>query len=195
MRHAIPPLVLAVLAPLPTAAQERLQTPIRQSSLSPETAQISPLTPREASRNDRWVGLPVRDVRWSPDGSVVYFRWNQDPKTDDIDEADPWFRAARDGNWVEQVPAGEWDGIPGSSVAWNHRHDRAAWARDGAVYTWDASTGRATQVVALETPADAVRFTADGSGVDFQSGDRLYRYHLSGQLTLLAARRESGRTQ
>ena len=53
-------------------AQEREPTPMRQSSLTFETATPQPLTLRDASRNDRWLGLGVRDVRWAPDGAASF---------------------------------------------------------------------------------------------------------------------------
>ena len=51
--------------------QSRRATPLRQSDLTVESATVRPLTIRDASRNSRWVGLGVRDVRWAPDGSVT----------------------------------------------------------------------------------------------------------------------------
>lgn len=63
----------------------RAETPVRQSDLTLETAgPPRPLTLRDASRDDRWLGLEVRDVRWAPDGARVYFRWHPAPSRDRI---------------------------------------------------------------------------------------------------------------
>ena len=98
------PLLCVALAGLSSAAfgQARQSTPIRQSDLTAETATVTPLTIRDASRNSRWYGLGVREVRWAPDGSVIYFRWNERPTSTDLAAADPWYRSDRDGTWVER---------------------------------------------------------------------------------------------
>ena len=185
-------LTIASAVCVPAKAQERWRPPIRQSTLTPETARITPLTARDASRNDRWVGLPVRDVRWAPDGSAVYFRWKRRPAPDDLAETDPWFRADKNGRWVEEVPLDEWGNIPGSSVVWSAAGDRATWVRDGALYVWDAAgTGPLAPAVGLDAPARSVRFSLGGRAVDFESGERLLRYHLSGRLEILAAKHET----
>jgi hypothetical protein len=62
-------LLLAMSHSVLAYAQEA--QPLRQSSVTPGTTTVQPLTLRDASRNDRWIGLGVRDIRWAPDGSVV----------------------------------------------------------------------------------------------------------------------------
>jgi hypothetical protein len=110
-------LVALGLGPLPVAAWQRQPTPVRQSALTQETATVTPLTLRDASRNDRWLGLGVRDVRWAPNGSVVYFRWNRRPSSEDVPDADPWFRADPEGAWVEEVPPGNESEIPAEGIS------------------------------------------------------------------------------
>ncbi|MHB1328661.1 MAG: hypothetical protein ACYC2K_10720, partial [Gemmatimonadales bacterium] len=95
--------------------------PLRQSALTHETAgPPRPFTADDASRDDRWLGLEVRDARWALDGSGVYFRWHRKPAPGQFPENDPWFLASRDGATVREVGADEL--VP----------DRApSWSRDG----------------------------------------------------------------
>src|SRR5690606_19654309 len=86
-------LVLAAPALAQDGAVRLQPTPVRQSALTRETAPPpAPLTLRDASRTDRWLGVPVSDVRWAPDGTAVYFRWNESPGPADDPAGDPWYR-------------------------------------------------------------------------------------------------------
>ena len=182
--------VMTSVDPDPLGAQDRESTPIRQSDLSFETAIAKPLTLRDASRDDRWLGLEVRDVRWAPDGSVVYFRWNPRPQPGDLTGADPWFRAGREGRWVEQVPDEGVADIPGSTISWSNDERRATWIRNGAVYLFDEAADPATRrVVSLDRPARSPRFTSNGEAIDFEVGETLYRYRIAtGSVIVLAGK-------
>ncbi len=174
--------------PAVVQAQTRQATPIRQSEHSFDEVAVQPLTLRDAARNDRWLGLGVRDVRWAADGGAVYFRWNQHPASDDVPEADSWFRASADGAWVETVPPAELDLIPGNRVVWSREGEKAAWTHGGSVYLYEAgSTPR--RIVSLTTPVEDARFAADDTALDFTSGEALYRYHLaSGAVQVVATK-------
>lgn len=170
------------------AAQDARPTPIRQSELTFQTAERAALTLRDASRDDRWLGLGVRDVRWAPDGSAVYFRWNEAPSPADVDEEDPWYAASPDGSSVRALDPAEAHGVPGTPLVRSPDRRTSAWVRDGALYLHDEAHG-ARRVVSLEDPVQLPRFALDGSGVDFQAGSTLFRYGLAtGTLDALARR-------
>lgn len=181
-------LTFAIGIQLPLSAQ-RQSTPIRQSTLTFESATQRPLTMRDASRNSRWLGLGVRDIRWAPDGSVVYFRWNENPGSNDLAAADPWFRAERDGRWVEQVPAVEVEFIPAANLDWSGDGKRATWARSGSVYLYDGDTRLTRRVIGLAQGAQRVRFSFDDGAIEFEAREALYRYTLAdGSLVVVAAK-------
>lgn len=182
MPIARPALAAALLAPLapavPTAAQDRLPVPVRQTA---QAATVTgPISIEDASRNDRWLGLGVRDVRWSPDGAAVYFRWHRSPRSDDLAEADPWFRADTAGRWVEQLSAAEAELVPAAGVAWNGAGTRAAWVRGASLYLFDrGASPTVRRVVTLASPLADPRFAAADSAIDFTAGETLYRYRLA----------------
>jgi len=186
--------LLAVLLITPSsvslAAQGREATPVRQSALTAANAVARPLTLRDVSRNDRWLGLGVRDVRWAPDGAGVYFRWSRSPATDDVAEEDPWFLAGPAGNWVEEVPREDRHAVPGADVQRSPDGRLAAWVGGGSLYLNDTTRG-SRRVVALDQPVRAPHFSADGAAVDFEVGSALYRYDVQGGgLARMAARIE-----
>lgn len=183
-------LQLGVVGASTLAAQSREDTPIRQSDLSAETATVAPLTLRDAARDDRWLGLGVRDVRWAPDGGVVYFRWNRRPDPSDVPEADPWFRADRSGTWVEEVPLGEVESIPAATIDWSEDGRRATWVRNGEVFLYDPETSPPIRkVTSLVESARSARLAERGSAIHFELGEALYRYDIdTGGLRVLASR-------
>jgi dipeptidyl aminopeptidase/acylaminoacyl peptidase len=120
----------------------------------------------------------------------VYFRWNENPRPDDLPNADPWFRAERNGSWVEQVPSDELENIPAGSISWSSDGTRGAWSRSGSVYLYDDDAeGITRRVVSLSQPAQRVRINSAGAAIHFESGQALYRYQINdGSLTIVAAK-------
>ena len=167
------PWILA-LALVAWQQQGRVPAPIRQSS--GVALARAPLTIEDASRNDRWLGLGVRDTRWAPDGSRVYFRWNTSPTADDLPEADPWFRTDPAGQWVERVPAAETALVPGASPAWSRSGRQATWTDGPSLYLFDGSATR--RVATLAGTLTRPRFVASDAAIEFEAGEALYRYGL-----------------
>ena len=171
-------MIIPVLAVLLVSFQQdgRIPTPIRQSS-GAGTARV-PLTIEDVSRNDRWLGLGVRDVRWAPDGSGVYFRWNIKPKSAELPEADPWFRTDAAGQWAEPVPAGAAALVPGASLVWSRSGRLATWAEGSSLYLFDGAATR--RIATLAGPIARPRFARADGAVEFEVGEGLYRYGVTG---------------
>ncbi|HUF31357.1 MAG TPA: hypothetical protein VMM77_11965, partial [Gemmatimonadaceae bacterium] len=127
-----------LLAPAVGAAQSARSSdlPLRQSSLDSGAAK-TPLTLRDVSNSDRWIGVGVREVRWSPDGSALYFRWPPNPKTGEDPATDPWFSVDREGRQVTPVPDSLVAFIPDQEVSWSRDGRLAAWAANGKLYLYD----------------------------------------------------------
>lgn len=183
----VAPLAAILLTPLPrsAAAQSgsdllRSDAPVRQSELDFRTAAPARgVTLRDASRDDRWLGVSPRDVRWAPDGSRVYFRWHPDPAPGQDPEEDPWFAVDREGGRVEQLPVEEYGTVPGADPVWSRDGRRAAWVRNETLYLYDGSASPGARVRALFRGSEAPRdpyFRA--GGVEFTLGRDLHRYAL-----------------
>ncbi|MDH3224335.1 MAG: hypothetical protein OEO23_11515, partial [Gemmatimonadota bacterium] len=176
---------LALAAPV--AGQRRTGLPLRQDGGVGEQSQ-RPLTLRDASRDDRWLGVPVKDVRWAPDASVVYFRWHEDPTPEDVEADDPWFRAAADGSWAELLDDSLIYQVPGPVVSWSRSRRRAAWAKDGTLYVYSAGESPSIRaVVSLGEPLSDVVVRDGDDAVDFRLGTALLEYRMgTGRLRTLA---------
>jgi dipeptidyl aminopeptidase/acylaminoacyl peptidase len=178
-------LVLAAWS-LPRAEAQWLETPLTQNAATKDD--VSPqLTLRNASRNDRWLGLEPREVRWAPDGSVVYFRWNEIPGSDDVPNADPWYRVERNGRRAARVTdPQEIRRIPADDIAWDPGNHVAAWGRDSTLVVWDGEETRV--VLSLNEEVRNVRFHSPGR-VHFETGESLYQYAIANGTLETVARR------
>ncbi|MDQ6885667.1 MAG: prolyl oligopeptidase family serine peptidase [Gemmatimonadota bacterium] len=174
------------------ASAQQIATPLRQSALDSSSARAEPLSLRDASRKDRWLGVGARDLRWAPDGSAVYFRWNRAPKAEEDSAADPWFRVDRSGTRAEQLPDSLAWRVPAARPSWSRDGRRAAWSANGSVILWDATSARPSLHRILAAATDAprhVRFADRDRAVDFMQGEDLYRYDLAaGELRRLTRR-------
>ena len=172
----------------PGDAQERLPLPLVQSELADSPVEAMPLTLRDASRDDRWLGMGARDVRWAPGGSVAYFRWHSRPEPGDLEEEDPWFRVDADGTWAERLPDSLVSMVPSPSLSWSRQGDRAAWVNGESLIVFDPDRSPAVRTVVRlgESLSDPV-MDGEGGTVTFQAGGGLYAYQLSsGRLALVA---------
>jgi dipeptidyl aminopeptidase/acylaminoacyl peptidase len=169
MRYLVSFFLVAGLA----RAQE---TPLRQGSPpTPVAPSLEPLSLRDAARDDRWLGVGVRNVRWSPDGAQVYFQWSLDPKPEEDPELDLWFRAERSGARAANVPENEVHLVPAESVSWSVDGRYATWSRKGSLYIYDGSIRR---VLSLEEPIHNARMRNDSRSVHFMLGEDLFEYAL-----------------
>src|SRR5688500_10014781 len=80
---------LFLLALIPAGASAQL---LSQSKLTAADADPNfRITVDHVAEDARWLGLAPRQVRWSPDGATVYFRWREDPNADQNASTDPWY--------------------------------------------------------------------------------------------------------
>ena len=157
-----------LLALIPTAASAQL---LSQSRLTAADADPNfRLTVDHLAEDARWLGLAPRQLRWSPDGATVYFRWREDPNPDQNAATDPWYAVDRAGRSARKVEDTEAMLIPAQNVDWSAGRRLAAWGNNGALYVWTPERG----TVALFTAGGEVnvaRVSADGAAVYFHSGE------------------------
>lgn len=159
---------------------------IGQSELDPSDADPNfKLTLDHISQNARWMGVSPREITWSPDGRWLYFRWRQDPKSDQLPATDPWYVVDRNGTHVSPVPADEVWKIP-AGVSWSRDRKLAAWTRSGTLLIWTRSGGlrpvfsKSGGIGNLSIAADGSRVFFSTSGLGRQSRDHgdLWAYYV-----------------
>lgn len=137
-------------------------------------AQTFDLSIDNIMRGPALVGYSPEDVRWSPDGSKVYFSWKQhnDPLEKDRDT----YVVNRDGSGLRKLSEEEKKDAPPANGDRTRDMQRIVYADDGDVYLWEAGKRHAlTQTTDAES---AAHFTFDEQHVTFVRNNNLYELSL-----------------
>jgi len=120
-------------------------------------------------RGPGFSGWEPRDLRWSPDGQHIYFRWKQysDPVEKDLDT----YVANRDGKGLRKLSESEEKDAPPVRAAWTRDHKRAVYIDDGDVVLWDGKHRKLTNTNDAESSA---HFTHDERHVTFVRNNNLF---------------------
>ncbi len=117
-------------------------------------------------------GYEPSGVRWSGDGSRIYFQWKQagDPRVKPADT----YVVARDGAGLRKLTEDEAKLAP--PAAGNHTRDkqRTVYSRDGDIFLYDAASGTTRQITKTDEAETNPRFTHDEKRVAFSRGNNLY---------------------
>ena len=135
-------------------------------------AQAFDLTIDNIMRGPGLVGYTQEDVRWSPDGSTVYFTWKQysDPLQKDRDT----YVVNRDGSGLRKLSDEEKKDAPPANGDFTRDKRNVVFTEDGDVYLWEASTGRRRALTQTTDSESAAHFTFDEQRVTFVRNSNLF---------------------
>ena len=164
MRRVLATSLVTAFLFLPALASAQLRS---QSELSATDADPAfRLTLDHLGGGSRVFGLAPRDLRWSPDGEEVYFRWREDPSPEQLPDDDPWLAVDRAGRNLRELTDDEFRLVPGTNMMRTLAGDTAAWSRQGSLYVWTADGGT-RPVYAVAGQLGQLRLRPDGSKVLF----------------------------
>ena len=139
------------------------------------SAQSFPYTVADIMRGAAFVGTPPSNVRFSPDGRYVYFRW----RAPGVDTLDQDYRAAVRGGTPERLARHVMDTTATADGAWSPDGTRELVELNGDIYlvTRDGTKRRLT-----DTPDNELSpsWSADGRTVYFRRGDNAWALALDG---------------
>jgi dipeptidyl aminopeptidase/acylaminoacyl peptidase len=121
-------------------------------------------------------GYEPRAVRWSGDGSRVYFQWKQASDAPEK-EYDTWV-VGRDGSGLTKLSEDEARMAPPSGGSENKDRTRLLFADRGDLFILDQATGKRRQVTKTSDAEANPRFTRDGRRVAFTRSGNLYTLSL-----------------
>jgi dipeptidyl aminopeptidase/acylaminoacyl peptidase len=139
------------------------------------------LTVENIMRGPELYGTAPTNVRWSPDGRHVYFRW----RSPGVDTLDQDYRAAVAGGAPERLPRPAMDTIATAEGAWDTAGRRVLIALKGDLYAVDR-TGAKRRLTQTPGAESAPAWSADGQTVFFTRDNNAWALDLAaGRLTQL----------
>lgn len=150
------------------------QTATAPRSAGAATGQF-PLTVDSIMRGPRLVGYPPTGLRWSGDGTRLYFEW-QDR---DEEESATWVVAA-DGSGLRRLSDEERRLAPPVTGQWDKARRRVLTAARGDIALIDTVAGTRTELTRMTGGESAPRWARNESHVTFVRDGGLYLVPLSG---------------
>jgi dipeptidyl aminopeptidase/acylaminoacyl peptidase len=149
------------------------------------------LTIDNIMRGPNLYGWEPNEVRWSPDGSKVYFSWKQwnDPLEHDRDT----YVVSRDGSGLRKLSDDEKKDAPPFNGDRSRDKRMIVYADDGDIYLWDGKRRAITQTTEVES---SPHFTFDEQHVTFVRDNNVFEVSLRDgstiQLTNIAGPDDKG---
>src|SRR6185503_11889211 len=150
------------------------------------------LTVDTIMRGPALAGYAPRSLRWSSDGSRVYFEWKQ--YTDPVEEDYDTYVVGRDGKGLRKLTDEEKKDVTPLRAQWTRDRKRAVFVDDGDIFLHD---GRRRRALTRTTESESQpRFTRDEKRVTFVRGNNLFVLSLDDgsllQMTNIAGADEKG---
>lgn len=118
--------------------------------------------------SERFLGTVPSEVRWSLDGSKIYFMWR--PVTEEKKEL---YQVSIDGGAPQKVPKEERKWVPSFTAEFNEDHSMATYEHEGNIYLLSKTGG--IPIIRSTEKCESPKFTKDGKAVVYQQGNNLYK--------------------
>ncbi|MFT4198961.1 MAG: S9 family peptidase [Pseudoxanthomonas sp.] len=134
----------------------------------------APPTLEQVMADPDWIGPPVEAPRWSWDGRTVEY----DLKRAGSQVRDS-FRIDAGGGAPRPVADSERDTLTGEQIAYDARHSRRAFVRNGDIFVQSLRNGALTQLTRTLEEESRPQFGSDG-GLVWRAGNDWYRWTADG---------------
>ena len=130
------------------------------------------LTIDNIMRGPQLYGYEPSNVRWSGDGTSLYFQWKQasDPLLQPLDT----YVVGRDGSGLRKLSDAEAKLAPPANGVTTRDQKRTVYSRDGDVFLYDATTATTRRLTQTEDAESNPHFTQDEKRIAFTRSNNLY---------------------
>ncbi|MEW6211739.1 MAG: prolyl oligopeptidase family serine peptidase [Acidobacteriota bacterium] len=147
----------------------------KKSKVTDPAAKPEPQLTLEAISRDpeKWAGSAPSAVRWSEDGSKLYFQWNPErADRSELYELD----VRSDGARPRKVSDEEKRWLSSNPGDRNNSDTLKVYVYQGDIYLHDLRTGKTRQITRTSDAESNARFSADDQSIVFQRGDNLFEW-------------------
>jgi dipeptidyl aminopeptidase/acylaminoacyl peptidase len=165
-------LMLLLVATAAQAQQSAVEKRSAQAQGSALAQQSTPLTVEKIMQDQKWIGIPPSNYRWSDDSKSVYFDWNPDNKPKGA-----LYSVNVSNKKVVKAVDSTGDKLLGAPLIYNRTNTLAVAEKDGDIYLL---RGKGNTLLRLTNTLDRegnVAFLYDNDVV-FQRGDNLFQIDL-----------------
>jgi dipeptidyl aminopeptidase/acylaminoacyl peptidase len=142
------------------------------------------LTIDSIMRGHALTGWEPRALRWSADGSQLFFEWKD--AADSLEKDWDTWRVNRDGTSLEKLTRDEAKNVPPADGSSTRDHKRLVYVDDGDVYLFDDQAHARRALTSTAATESHARITEDGRRVTFVRDNNLFLINLDdGSLTQL----------
>ncbi len=149
------------------------------------------LTIENIMRGPNLVGTEPSQVRWSGDGSTIYFQWKR--ASDPIDAPLDTWAVNRDGSRLRKLTDDEARQTPPATAEFNVDRSLGVFAEDGDIFVIETATGKRRQITKTTDTESSPAFLPDGRRISFVRGGNLFVMSVdSGELEQITDIRAAG---
>jgi len=136
------------------------------------------LTIKNIMRNPKWMGTSPSDIRWSEEGSKIYFMWNPDNN-----DGDSLYSVSVSGGVPQKVSFNERFNLPSQYGDYNKDKTEKVYSKNGDIFLYNIKTEKARQITnTVDSESDPV-FTFDEKEITYTKDNNLYEWNFSSGLT------------
>jgi len=137
---------------------------------------LGELTIKKIMRDKSWIGSSPGRIRWSLDGSKLYFSWNPEHA-----DSDSLYSVSKRGGEPVKVSLAEQRNFPGRWGAdYSHDRTRLLHERGGDIYILNIKSGREVRLTQTLDYESNPKFSFDEKKIIYKRDNNLYMQYISG---------------
>jgi dipeptidyl aminopeptidase/acylaminoacyl peptidase len=132
----------------------------------------SSLTLEDIMKGEQWMGYMPDDVRWSPNGKMIYFTWNPEKEMLNPD----YGYNVETGELLKLSTEKKKQRIPSWGLSYNKARNQVLYTKGGDLYLYNVNDDASVLLLDLSDDIDSPFWSADEQSIFYSSDNNLYKY-------------------